>query len=278
MKQVLKQLRKHPLYLKLEKRFLEFSNFYRCFIHNFSFLKAPFTTMLCGKPKSLSWTPEAQSFSQLKKAFITTPILRHPDPQAPFLVEVDASTTRVGAAVSQCNGEPPRLHPCALYSRKLTSAEQNYNIGSHELLAIKLALEEWRHWLEGAQLPFTVITDHNHLQYLRETKRLNPRQARRALFFSRFNFSITYCPGGCNMKVDALSGVHSPDSPVEPEPIFPPAMIVSPIQWDITECIRAATHSSTGRPRREDVVMHYSLSSLYLCTPLMPSSSGLWFA
>ncbi len=80
------------------------------------------------------------------------------------------------------------------------------------------------------------------------------------------------------MKVDALSRVHSPDSPVEPEPIFPPAMIVSPIQWDITECIRAATRSSTGRPRREDVVMHYSLSSLYLCTPLMPSSSGLWFA
>lgn len=197
--------------------------------------------MLCGKPKSLSWTPEAQSFSQLKKAFSTTPILRNPDPQAPFVVEVEASTTRVGAAVSQCNGEPPRPHPCALYSRKLISVEQNYNIGSHELLAIKLALEEWRHWLEGAQLPFTVITDHKHLQYLRETKRLNPRQACWALFFSRFNFSITYRPGGCNMKVDALSRVHSPDSPVEPEPIFPPAMIVSPIQWDISERIRATT-------------------------------------
>ncbi len=73
-----------PQSVKEQQRFLEFSNFYRCFIHNFSFLKAPFTTMLCGKPKSLSWTPEAQFFSQLKKAFITTPILRHPDPQAHF--------------------------------------------------------------------------------------------------------------------------------------------------------------------------------------------------
>jgi len=46
---------------------------------------------------------------------------------------------------------------------KLTPAEQNYNIGNRELLAIKLALEEWRHWLEGAVHPFSVITDHKDL-------------------------------------------------------------------------------------------------------------------
>ncbi len=46
-------------------------------------------------------------------------------------------------------------------------------------LAIKLALEEWRHWLERAKNPFTVRTDHKNLQYLREAKRLNPRQALR---------------------------------------------------------------------------------------------------
>ncbi|KAL0161196.1 hypothetical protein M9458_044921, partial [Cirrhinus mrigala] len=37
------------------------------------------------------------------------------------------------------------------------------------------ALEEWQHWLEGAQHPFEVVTDHKNLQYLREAKRLNPR-------------------------------------------------------------------------------------------------------
>ena len=30
----------------------------------------------------------------------------------------------------------------------------NYDIGNKELLAVKLALEEWRQWLEGAQVPF----------------------------------------------------------------------------------------------------------------------------
>ncbi len=129
--------------------------------------------MLRQKPKSLSWNPEARAaFKKLQEAFCTAPILTHPDPQLPFVVEVDASTTGVGAVLSQHQGEPPRLHPCAFFSRKLSPAERNYDIGNRELLAIKLALEEWRHWLEGAQHPFSVITDHKNLEYLRSAKRL----------------------------------------------------------------------------------------------------------
>lgn len=44
-----------------------------------------------------------------------------------------------------------------------------------ELLALKLALEEWRHWLEGAKLPFQVWTDHKNLEYISLDKRLNSR-------------------------------------------------------------------------------------------------------
>lgn len=36
--------------------------------------------------------------------------------------------------LSQQYGEPPRLQPCAYYSKKLTPAEQNYDIGNRELL------------------------------------------------------------------------------------------------------------------------------------------------
>lgn len=78
-------------------------------------------------------------------------------------MEVDASTTGVGAVLSQQQGNLARLHPCAFYSKKLTPVEKKYDIGNRELLAIKLALEEWRHWLEGAQHAFTVLTDHNNL-------------------------------------------------------------------------------------------------------------------
>ncbi|XP_015224357.1 PREDICTED: RNA-directed DNA polymerase homolog [Cyprinodon variegatus] len=45
----------------------------------------------------------------------------------------------------------------------LSPAEQNYDVGDRELLAIKLALEEWRHWLEGAEHPVLVWTDHKNL-------------------------------------------------------------------------------------------------------------------
>ncbi len=124
------------------------------------------------------------------------------------------------------------LHPCAAFSQKLSPAEKNYDIGNRELLAIKLALEEWRHWLEGAAHPFLVLTDHKNLQYLRDAKRLNPRQARWALFFNRFNFKILYRPGPRNVKADALSRIYAPEEvQEEPERIIPAELIASPIQW-----------------------------------------------
>ncbi|KAK3557590.1 hypothetical protein QTP70_030520 [Hemibagrus guttatus] len=129
-------------------------------------------------------------------------------------------------------GNPKKLHPCAFFLRKLNPAEVNYDIGNRELLAIKLALEEWRHWLEGAKHPFTVLTDHKNLEYLRAAKSLNPRQARWALFFTRFHFSISYRPGLKNVKADALSRIHSLEATNEdPEPILPEKLFASPISW-----------------------------------------------
>ncbi len=49
------------------------------------------------------------------------------------MVEVDASTTGVGAVLSQQQGNPAKLHPCAFFSRKLSPAEKNYDIGNREL-------------------------------------------------------------------------------------------------------------------------------------------------
>ncbi|KAL0146914.1 hypothetical protein M9458_057853, partial [Cirrhinus mrigala] len=134
-----------PTTIKELQKFLGFSNFYRLFIHSYSNITAPLTTLLRGKPKTLCWTPEAAAaFQSLKSAFTQAPLLTHPDPDLPFMVEVDASTTGVGAILSQHHGDPPLLHPCAYFSRKLNPAERNYDIGNRELLAIKLALEEFQ--------------------------------------------------------------------------------------------------------------------------------------
>lgn len=198
-----------PTTLKELQRFLGFFDFYRRFIKNFSSIVNPLTNLLRGKPKTLSWHPEAtDAFEVLKRQFSSAPLLRHPDPTKPFVVEVDASSSGVGAVLSQRQGEPAVLHPCAFYPHKLTPAERNYDIGDRELLAVKLALEEWRHWLEGAVHPFTIYTDYKNLQYVREAKRLNSQQARWALFFTRFNFQISYRPGSKNSRADALSRIY----------------------------------------------------------------------
>ncbi|XP_048012700.1 uncharacterized mitochondrial protein AtMg00860-like [Megalobrama amblycephala] len=107
-----------PSTIKELQRFLGFANFYRRFIQNYSSIANPLTNLLCHKPKSLSWSPAAtDAFNTLKEAFTSTPLLVHPDPEKPFIVEVDASTTGVGAVLSQQQqGNPAKLHPCAAFS------------------------------------------------------------------------------------------------------------------------------------------------------------------
>ncbi|KAK3506565.1 hypothetical protein QTP70_009903 [Hemibagrus guttatus] len=189
---------------------------------------APFSDIFCPKRASKLSSQQVsqqvrseEAFATLKKAFTSAPLLVHPDPDKPFIVEVDTSTTGVGAVLSQQQGNPSRLHPCAFFSRKLNPAERNYHIGNRELLAVKLTLEECRHWLEGAKHLFLVLTDHKNLEYLRAAKRLNPRQARWTLFFTRFDFTISYRPGSKNTRADALSRLFAPEeNPEAPEPIL----------------------------------------------------------
>ncbi|KAK3505820.1 hypothetical protein QTP70_019745, partial [Hemibagrus guttatus] len=162
-------------------------------------------------PGGLAWTDQAQAaFQRLKECFTTAPILRHPDPDLPFMVEVDSSSGGLGAVLSQRHGELGKLHPCAFYSQKPTAAEANYDVGNRELLSIKAVLEEWRHWLEGTRHPFMVLTDHHNV---RGAKRLNPRQAR------QFKAS---------------------SEPVQPDLILPATAILAPVRWNLMEKIRQA--------------------------------------
>ena len=152
------------------------------------------------------WTDSSQrAFDHLKTLFTTAPILATPDISKQFIVEVDASEVCVGAILSQRSSSDGNVHPCAYFSHRLSPPERNYDVGNRELLAIRLGLGEWRHWLEGASVPFIVWTDHRNLEYIRSAKRLSAHQARWAHFFARFEFTISYRPGSKNVKPDALS-------------------------------------------------------------------------
>ncbi len=126
------------------QQFLGFANFYRRFIRNFSTVAAALTTMTKHSTSHLTWSPEALlAFQELKTRFTSAPILHHLDPSIPF--EVDTSNTGIRAVLSQRQGNPAKMFPCAFYSRKLSSVEPNYDVSNREVQAMKAALEEWRH-------------------------------------------------------------------------------------------------------------------------------------
>lgn len=97
---------------------------------------------------------------------------------------------------------PAPFSPPVLFHH-LSLVEQNYDIGNRELLAVK-GLEEWRHWLEGLKIQCLVWTGHKNLAYIQTAKRLNARQYSWSLFFTRFQFTLSYRPGSHNTMPDAL--------------------------------------------------------------------------
>ena len=268
-----------PSSRKKVQQFLGFANFYRKFVRNFSSIAAPMH-VLTSPSVQFVWTPQAdQAFQKLKKVFTTAPILTIPDSQRQFTVEVDASNEGIGAVLSQRAEKDSKLHPCAYLSRKLTAAERNYDVGNRELLAVKVALDEWRHWLEGAKQPFIVWTDHKNLEYIRKAKRLNSRQARWTLFFNRFNFTLSYRPGSQNAKPDALSRLFDPEAlSKETESILPPTQVIGGVTWPIeakvNQALEGKTVPSGGPPNRLFVppsvrsdVIHWAHTSVLTCHP-----------
>ena len=190
-----------PRKVKDIQSFLGFCNFYRRFIDNYSHIVVPLTH------KNTPWvfSEDCQkSFDTLKTAFRSAPILSHYIPGQPLIVETDASDYALAAILSTIapDGE---MHPIAFHSRTFVGAELNYDTHDKELLAIFDAFHQWRHYLEGSEIPIQVITDHKNLEYFTTTKILTRRQYRWSEFLNQFNIKISFRPGKLGGKPDALT-------------------------------------------------------------------------
>jgi len=173
----------HPRSVKEVEIFIGFANFYRRFIKDFSKVCKPITGTLKGNPQDFHWGREQEEvFEELKMMFTMAPILSHVYPGRKRVVETDASDLALGCVVSQYQGR--RLHPVAFHSRKLNSAESNYEIHDKELLAIMERFKEWKKYLWGEEEPVMVYTDHPNLQSFLTKNVWNQRQIRWAQVFT----------------------------------------------------------------------------------------------
>ncbi|UTT89698.1 hypothetical protein NDA17_007024 [Ustilago hordei] len=119
------------------QRFLGFANFYQRFIAHFAHIAKPLTALV--KPierfKKFELPEEAQqAFHKLIQAFTSAGVLQHFDYHLPTRLETNASDFAIAGVLKQ--EHEGRWHPVAFYSRKMSSAEKNYEMHDKELLAV----------------------------------------------------------------------------------------------------------------------------------------------
>jgi hypothetical protein len=186
------------------RAFVGFANFYRRFIRDFSQLCRPLHD-LTKKDTPFVWgAAQKEAFRKLCTAFTEEPALALWEQGSDTQLEVDTSAFATGGVLLQL-GDDGLWHPVAYRSESMIKAERNYQIWDCEMLAIIRALEDWCHYLEGTEKPFEIITDHSNLTFWTTTQNLSRRQARWALWLSRFNFTLIHKPGKTNIPADALS-------------------------------------------------------------------------
>lgn len=205
-----------PRHVSDLRSFLGFASYYRRFVAGFAKLAGPLHKLVAdlttakGKRRpsqdiATAWTPQCEdSFEALKAKLVSSPVLAYADFSKPFILEVDASFSGLGAVLSQeVEGV---VKPVAYASRGLRPTERNmrnYSSMKLEFLALKWAMaEKFREYLLGHKC--VVFTDNNPLSYL-HTAKLGATEHRWAAQLASFDFEIKYRSGRVNKNADGLS-------------------------------------------------------------------------
>ena len=182
-----------PTKVKDVRSFLGFCNFYRPFIPKFGHDAKPLNE-LTKKEAPWQWGPRQQeAMDNLKNKVTSAPVLRSPELDKQFEVEVDALGYAIGAVLLQ-RKEDGKKHPIAYYSATLNAAERNYDIYELEYLAIHRACMHWRPFLAGSPHKVVVWSDHQNLTYWKDPQKLSRRIARQCLDLMEFDIEIRHLP------------------------------------------------------------------------------------
>ncbi|XP_076384453.1 uncharacterized protein LOC143263180 [Megalopta genalis] len=198
-----------PVTAKQLRQFLGMMNFYRRFIPRAAQVQAAMNNLLSGNAKGrtpIHWNAEAVvAFEESKRALAQATLLAHPQIGAPLALTCDASDFAVGAVLQQDTGNG--WEPIGFFSKKLSAAETNYGAYDRELLAIYLAIKQFRYMVEGRA--FVIFTDHKPITFAfrQKPEKCSPRQFRYLDFISQFSTDIRHVAGKDNIIADALSRI-----------------------------------------------------------------------
>ena len=95
-------------------RFIGMAGYYRKFCCNFSVVAEPLTSLLQEREK-FTWSEECQqAFEKIKSLLLSAPVLKAPDFEKPFKLQVDASDVGIGAVLLQ-ESQQGIDHPVSYY-------------------------------------------------------------------------------------------------------------------------------------------------------------------
>ncbi len=184
--------------------FLDFTNFYRRFIYDYSRIAISLTRLI-RKDVLFVWFQKCQiAFNILKKVFTFKIILCHYNSDHKIVIKINALNYVFKDILSQYD-ENEILHSVAYFSKKHNSIECNYKIYNKEFMIIVYAFKKWWSELEDFIYSVEMIMNHKNLEYFMLTKQLNHHQARWSEFLSRFNYCIVYHFNKIDDKLNALT-------------------------------------------------------------------------
>ncbi len=184
--------------------FLDFMNFYRKFIYDYSKITI-LLTYLIRKDVIFVWFQKCQiAFNILKKVFTFKIILHHYNSDHKIVIKINALNYVFKNILSQYD-ENEILHSVTYFSKKHNSVECNYKIYDKELIIIVCTFKKWWSELEDSIYFVEMITNHKSLEYFMLIKQLSHHQAHWSEFLSKFNYHITYHFNKINDKLNALT-------------------------------------------------------------------------
>ena len=152
--------------------FLEFCDFYRRFIEGFSQIANPLYQLTEKYKKWEFGEKQQKGFPNLVHKLTHAPILAHYDTKKAVIIKTDASKYITAGIISQIEDDG-FLRPIAFRSKSMSKSECNYDAHDKELLAIILALEDWRRYVKGSRQRAKILRDHKNLVPFMTKKKLN---------------------------------------------------------------------------------------------------------